>query len=644
MFYKFALRRLNRKNKALWISTCLTAIVCNIAVFVTPIIQRELLNSISEGNISYSKILLLCLVSGISIIAIIYESISKRNMSLKIQRSLQSELLENAIRSNNKNINARGPGAYMVSVFGDSEHIADLITLNIWDVVFQIVTAIAIIIITARWSMLFAFIVLPTMTLMIIIQIVLEKLSAKRFKKGREKVYEINPLVLEYLENRKTILGYANLDAYEQNIYDLFELRDSEFKKAYTLETLSASFISSLKTVSLVALFIFSLFEIKSGRMEVSTFIAFISYMGVVFQPISAVKALIVNNSRFQMFYGKISSSLQTDLRLGLPDGDSICMHECSFQYENGVKSINNISIHFDNVVGLVGLSGEGKTTLIRIILGDNNPDTGYCMLGTRAVSTISKFILNSYIRYYSQDSEVFNKDLEANIVLDKKPLLLEEYQKKEDEITTYIKILFDEIKKTGRLPKDGEASQVIKELFNLNSKQIKDKTIQKSIVASIRTCDDNCIDKLGNIYTGRKYYIREKYVSLIRDLNLTGLEGRALGQRGSQISGGEKSRIVLARFLLPECGEFFILDEPLTNVDIFTENKCIETIQKYLRCTRGVIISHKMNIIKSFSDSILVLNEGKIIETGTHDSLLESKQLYSTLWNEYVASIDGNQ
>lgn len=643
MFYKFALRRLNRKNKALWISTCLTAIVCNITIFVTPIIQRELLNSISNGDISYSKILLLCLVSGISIIAIIYESISNRNMSLEIQRSLQSELLENAIRSNNKDINARGPGAYMVGVFGDSEHIANLITLNIWDVAFQIVTVIAIIVMTTRWSMLFAFIVLPTMALMVIIQIVLEELSVKRFKKGREKVYEINPLVLEYLENRKTILGYANLDAYEQNIYNMFDLRDSEFKKAYALETLSSSFISSLKTISLVTLFIFSLFEMNSGRMEVSTLIAFISYVGVVFRPISAVKALIVNKSRFQMLYGKISSSLQPDLRLGLPDGDSICMHECSFQYENGEKSINNITIHFDNVVGLVGLSGEGKTTLIRIILGDNNPDAGYCLLGTREVSTISRFILNSYIRYYSQESEIFNKGLEANIVLDKKPLLLENYQKKEEETSNYIKTLFDEIKKTGRLPKDGDASRVIKELFNLNSTQINNKTIQKNIVDSILDCDDNCIDKLGNIYTGRKYYVREKYVSLVRDLNLTCLEGRDLGQRGSQISGGEKNRIVLARFLLPECGEFFILDEPLTNVDIFTENKCIDAIQKYLRCKQGVIISHKMNIIKSFSDNILVLNEGRIIETGTHDSLLKAKQLYCTLWNEYVASIDGD-
>ena len=50
-----------------------------------------------------------------------------------------------------------------------------------------------------------------------------------------------------------------------------------------------------------------------------------------------------------------------------------------------------------------------------------------------------------------------------------------------------------------------------------------------------------------------------------------------------------------------------------------------------------------KMNIIKSFSDNIIVLNEGRIIETGTHDSLLKAKQLYCTLWNEYVASIDGD-
>lgn len=641
MFYKFALRRLNKKNKAIWISTCLTAIICNISIFVTPIIQRDLLNEISNGNISYSKILQLCLVSGISIIAIIYESISQRNMSLEIQRSLQSELLENAIRNNNRDINVRGPGAYMVSVFGDSEHIADLITLNIWSVFFQIVTVIAILIMTMRWSLLFILIVLPTMFLMVIFQYYFEKNSVKRFNKGREKVYEINPIVLEYLENRKTILGYANIDAYEQNIYDLFNLRDAEFKKAYTLDALSSSVINAFKTVSLVALFIFSLFEINSGKMEVSTFIAFISYVGVVFQPISTVRTLIANNNRFKMFYGKINPSLQADTSLGLPDGESICMKACSFEYENGKKSISDISICFDSVVGLVGLSGEGKTTLIKIIIGENIPDIGYCTLGTREVSSISKYILNSFIRYYSQESEIFNKDLKANIVLGKKPLLLKDYKKSEEKARSKINKIFDEIRKNDSLPKDTEEIRIIKELFNLNSNQIKDKAIQKGIVDSVRDCDDKCVEKLGNIYTGRKYYVKEKYESLIGDLNLSNLEGRALGQRGSQISGGEKSRIALARFLLPESGEFFILDEPLTNVDIYTENECMDAIKKYMKCKRGVIISHKMNIIRAIADNIVVLNEGKIIEKGTHDSLVENGQFYSNLWNEYIASLD---
>ncbi|APZ50321.1 multidrug ABC transporter permease/ATP-binding protein [Jeotgalibaca sp. PTS2502] len=101
------------------------------------------------------------------------------------------------------------------------------------------------------------------------------------------------------------------------------------------------------------------------------------------------------------------------------------------------------------------------------------------------------------------------------------------------------------------------------------------------------------------------------------------------IGEKGVSISGGQKQRISIARALIKD-PEILILDDSLSAVDAKTEQKIIENI-KQLRSGKTTIIStHRLSAVKQ-ADEIIVMEDGKIIERGSHDALISRKGWYYT-------------
>ncbi len=101
------------------------------------------------------------------------------------------------------------------------------------------------------------------------------------------------------------------------------------------------------------------------------------------------------------------------------------------------------------------------------------------------------------------------------------------------------------------------------------------------------------------------------------------------IGEKGVSISGGQKQRISIARALIKD-PEILILDDSLSAVDAKTEQKIVENI-KQLRSGKTTIIStHRLSAVKQ-ADEIIVMEDGKIIERGSHDALISRKGWYYT-------------
>lgn len=102
------------------------------------------------------------------------------------------------------------------------------------------------------------------------------------------------------------------------------------------------------------------------------------------------------------------------------------------------------------------------------------------------------------------------------------------------------------------------------------------------------------------------------------------------LGERGITLSGGQKQRLSIARAIVRE-PKILILDDCLSAVDTKTENRILNSLQKIMDKRTSIIISHRVSSAK-LADKIIVLDDGKIIEEGTHEELLDMEGVYATL------------
>ncbi len=92
-----------------------------------------------------------------------------------------------------------------------------------------------------------------------------------------------------------------------------------------------------------------------------------------------------------------------------------------------------------------------------------------------------------------------------------------------------------------------------------------------------------------------------------------------------SKLSGGEKQRVAIARTLATK-PEVILLDEPTSALDPATINDFISLLNELSKTTTIVVVSHEMDLIKSFADKVLFLRDGSILEYGTPDDILNSK------------------
>ena len=112
------------------------------------------------------------------------------------------------------------------------------------------------------------------------------------------------------------------------------------------------------------------------------------------------------------------------------------------------------------------------------------------------------------------------------------------------------------------------------------------------------------------------------------------------VGERGVTLSGGQRQRIAIARALVGN-PRILLLDDPVSNLDAETEKALVEDLREILRDKTAIIVTQRPSLV-SLADRIIVMEDGRIVEEGTHEELLARKGLYYRIYNSMVRGDTG--
>jgi ABC-type transport system involved in cytochrome bd biosynthesis fused ATPase/permease subunit len=138
---------------------------------------------------------------------------------------------------------------------------------------------------------------------------------------------------------------------------------------------------------------------------------------------------------------------------------------------------------------------------------------------------------------------------------------------------------------------------------------------------------------KMGNPAADRKQMEEAlRLVDMYDTVSEKGGLDMAIEEKGANLSGGQKQRIAMARAILHD-SDVYVFDEATSNVDVESENKIMEVVDKLSKTKTVIVIYHRLANVKN-ADNIIVLKDGIICEQGNHNMLIEKNGHYARLYN----------
>ena len=214
-----------------------------------------------------------------------------------------------------------------------------------------------------------------------------------------------------------------------------------------------------------------------------------------------------------------------------------------------------NLKIKAGEKVGLVGLSGGGKTTITKLIMRFSDIQNGTIAIDGQNIRNVKQSDLRGAISYVPQEPLLFHRSIEKNIAY-------------------------------------GRYSATNQEII--------------------------AVAKMANAHD---------FISKLKDGYQT-----LVGERGVKLSGGQRQRIVIARAMLKNT-PVLLLDEATSALDSESENLIQDALWKLMNNKTAIVIAHRLSTIQKM-DRIIVLDNGKIIEEGSHKELIYKNGKYAELWN----------
>ena len=388
---------------------------------------------------------------------------------------------------------------------------------------------------------------------------------APRYAEVREEVGLLNALLSNNLSGISTIKSFTSEELEIARVRAASQAYREANRSAIRL---SAAFVPLIRMAILVG---FTATLLHGGFVTLNEDMAVASYSVMIFMMQRLLWPLTRLGETFDLYQrAMVSTTRVLDLletKITLIEGHKeldvstvkggIRFEDVNFAYPEREEVIDGFSLDIKSgtTQAIVGPTGSGKTTIIRLLLRFHDPSSGKIFLDGDDIKDLRVKSLRSSVSLVTQTITLFPGSVMQNIAYGKEGAT-------DDEIIEAAKI--------------AEAHGFVMGLPDGYDTQI--------------------------------------------------------GEGGHKLSGGQRQRLSIARAVLKNA-PILVLDEATSSVDNETEEALQKSLAVISKDRTTIVIAHRLSTIRH-SDSIMVLDEGKVVELGSHDELLENNSQYARLWN----------
>ena len=486
------------------------------------------------------------------------------NIAQKTSYKLRKEIIEKINHMPFSYFDKKSYGETLSVITNDSDNLSMGINQSATQLISSITALLGIFIMMLTINVTMTLITLILIPISLVLVSVIVKKSQHYFKDNQEYLASVNGKVEEMYSGQNIIKAFNN----EEYMINDFK---KENEKLYNCAWKS-NFISGLMhpimnftgNLGYVGIAVLGAYNVVKGKITIGNVQSFIQYAKNFTEPINemaqisaTLQSTIASAERIFDFLEekeepKVTNPVKLDNVLG-----NVEFKHVSFGYDE-----DNIIIHDFNAkvkagqkIAIVGPTGAGKTTMVKLLMKFYQPTKGSILLDGVDLSNINRSDLKGIFGMVLQDTWLFSGTIMENI--------------------RYGKI-------------------------DATDEEVKQAAITANINHYIMTQPDTY--------------------------------NMVLNEETNNISGGQKQLLTIARAILSN-PKVLILDEATSSVDTRTEILIQEAMDKLMKGRTSFIIAHRLSTIKN-ADLILVMDNGDIVEQGTHEELLKKNGFYANLYN----------
>ena len=490
-------------------------------------------------------------------------AVTWRNISQDVEHSLRTDAFKNVLGLDLQYFENKSSGRLMAVLNDDVNQLEKFLDTGANKLLQTITTVIVIggtFLYISPLIAIFAFIPIPVI---IFGSFRFTKTIASRYTRIRDAIETLNANLSNSLS------GILTVKSFNREEREFIRISDSsvEVKSAnYHAIRLSAAFIPIIRIAILfgfTATLLIGGFMALEGDINVAMYSVLLFITQRLLCPLTELGDTFDLYQRAMASFRRINTLKNTQPEIKNGDIESnginekIQLKKVNFSYVEDFPVLNDVSLSIQkgSTTAIVGSTGSGKSTLIKLLLRLYDVDSGQIMFDDADIKDLEVHSLRKNIGLVSQDIFLFEGTVFDNIAY-------------------------------GNLDATEE-----------------------------------------EIWQAAKLSESDEFINLLPNKKET-----VVGERGQKLSGGQRQRISIARAILKN-PEILILDEATSAVDNETEAAIQRSLDTLKDGRTVVAIAHRLSTIRN-ADIIYVLEKGEIVESGTHDELVNLKKVYANLWN----------